>query len=134
MLLHCEHGCHPLEGACQVGSRIPSGERELPDDDSFDLISSDDLSMGATLRINSLHGCHGCHVHIYTFVLARISHRVLSRGRRGAVPSGFFDPRGAERVLAVRRAPRGEKRPLGAMHRRSQQEAGEICGLGPGSR
>jgi len=36
---------------------------------------------------------------------------------------------GAERVLAVRRAPRGEKTPLGVMHRRSQQEAGEICGL-----
>jgi hypothetical protein len=29
----------------------------------------------------------------------------------------------------VRRAPRGEKTPLGAMHRRPQQEAGEICGL-----
>jgi len=96
--------------------------------------------------------------------LARISHRVSARGRRGAVPSGVFDPRGAERVLAVRygappalvsprhqrvsdglargrafghtallsagRAPRGEKTPLGAVHRRSQQEAGEICGLG----
>jgi hypothetical protein len=61
--------------------------------------------------------------------LARISHRVSSRGRRGALPSGVFDPRGAERVLEVRRAPRGEKTPLGTMHRRSQQEAGEICGL-----
>ncbi len=61
--------------------------------------------------------------------LARISHRVSSRSRRGAVLSGVFDLRGAERVLAVRRAPRGEKTPLGAMHRRSQQEAGEICGL-----
>jgi len=36
---------------------------------------------------------------------------------------------GAERVLAVRRAPRGEKTPLGAVHRRPQQEAGEICRL-----
>jgi len=57
-----------------------------------------------------------------TTSLARISHRVSSRGRRGAVPSGVFDPRGAERVLAVRRASRGEKTPLGAVHRRSQQE------------
>ncbi len=61
--------------------------------------------------------------------LAHISHRVSSRDRRGAVPSGVSDPRGAERVLAVRRAPRGEKTPLGAVHRRSQQEAGEICAL-----
>ncbi len=61
--------------------------------------------------------------------LARISHRVSSRGRRGAAPSEVFDPRGAERVLAVRRAPRGEKTPLGAVHRRPQQKAGEICGL-----
>jgi len=36
---------------------------------------------------------------------------------------------GAERVLTVRRAPRGEKTPLGAIPRRSQQKAGEICGL-----
>jgi len=45
------------------------------------------------------------------------------------VHSGVFDPRGAERVLAVRRAPRGEKTPPGAVHRRPQQEVGEICGL-----
>jgi len=38
-------------------------------------------------------------------------------------------PRGAERVLSVRRAPRGEKTLLGAVYRRPQQEAGEICGL-----
>ena len=37
--------------------------------------------------------------------------------------------RGAESYLTVRRAPRGEKTPLGAVHRRPQQEAGEICGL-----
>jgi hypothetical protein len=43
--------------------------------------------------------------------------------------SGFFDPRGAERVLAVRRTPRGEKTMLGVVHRRPQQEVGEICGL-----
>ena len=36
---------------------------------------------------------------------------------------------GAERVLAVRRAPRGEKTPLGTVHRRPQQKVGEICGL-----
>ena len=36
---------------------------------------------------------------------------------------------GAERVLAVRRAPRGKKTPLGAIYRRPQQKAGEICGL-----
>ena len=64
-----------------------------------------------------------------TRTLARISQRISSRGRRGAAPSGVFDPRGAERVLTVRRAPRGEKTPLGAMHRRPQQKAGEICGL-----
>ena len=91
---------------------------------------------GATLRIVCLEGtvdstadlrqCEEWHLAL----LARISHRVSSRGRRGAVPSGVFDPRGAERVLAVRRAPRGEKRPLGAVHRRAQQEAGEIRGLG----
>ena len=45
------------------------------------------------------------------------------------MPSGVFDLRGAERVLEVRRAPRGEKTPLGAMHRRPQQKAGEIGGL-----
>jgi len=45
------------------------------------------------------------------------------------VHSGVFDPRGAERVRAVRRAPRGEKTPLGAVHRRPQQKVGEICGL-----
>ncbi len=45
------------------------------------------------------------------------------------MPSGVFDLRGAERVRAVRRAPRGEKTPLGAVHRRPQQEVGEICGL-----
>jgi len=98
-----------------------------------------------------------------TSTLTRISHQLSSRDRRGAAPSGVFDPRGAERVLAVRygappalvshrhqrvsdglawgralghsallsagRAPRGEKTPLGVVHRRSQQEAGEICGL-----
>ncbi len=41
---------------------------------------------------------------------------------------------GAERVLEVRRAPRGEKTPLGVMHRRPQQKAGEICGLEPNLR
>ena len=61
--------------------------------------------------------------------LVRISRQVPSRGRRGAVPSGVFDPRGAEAYSTVRRAPRGEKTPLGAVHRRPQQEAGEICGL-----
>jgi len=64
--------------------------------------------------------------------LAYISHQVSSRGRRGAVHSGVFDPRGAERVLTVRRAPRGEKTPLGAVHRHPQQKVGEICRLGPG--
>ena len=62
--------------------------------------------------------------------LACISHQLSSRGRRGAVLSGVFDLRGAERVLAVRRAPRCEKTPLGATYRRPQQKAGEICGLG----
>ncbi len=36
---------------------------------------------------------------------------------------------GAESYLTVRRAPRGEKASLGAVHRRPQQEAGEKCGL-----
>ncbi len=62
--------------------------------------------------------------------LARTSHRVSSRGRRGAVPSWVFDPRGAEAYLTVRRAPGGEKTQLGAVHRRPQQTAGEKCGLG----
>jgi len=62
--------------------------------------------------------------------LARISHQLSSRGRRGAVLSGVFNLRGAESYLTVRRAPRSEKTPLGAVHRRPQQEAGEICGLG----
>ena len=61
--------------------------------------------------------------------LTCISHRVSSPGRRGAVHSGVFDPRGAERVFAVRRAPRGEKTPLGAVHRRPHQKIGEICRL-----
>ena len=61
---------------------------------------------------------------------ARISHWVPSRGRRGAVTSGVFDPRGAEPYLTVRRAPRGEETALGAAHRRPQQEASEIYGLG----
>ena len=50
------------------------------------------------------------------------------------MPSGVLDPRGAESYLKVRRAPRGEKTPLGAVHRRPQQEAGGICGLGAGAR
>ena len=45
------------------------------------------------------------------------------------MPSGVSDLRGAESYFAVRRAPRGEKTSLGAVHRRPQQEAGEICGL-----
>jgi len=61
--------------------------------------------------------------------LARNSHQLSSRGRRGAVPGGVCDPRGAEAYLTVRRAPRGEETPLGAVHRRPQQEAGEKCGL-----
>ena len=99
--------------------------------------------------------------------LARKSHQVSWRGRRGAAPGGVFDLRGAKSYLTVRycapsalvshrhqrvsdglalrrafghsallsagRAPRGEKTPLGAVHRRPQQEAGEISGLG-GSR
>jgi hypothetical protein len=61
--------------------------------------------------------------------LARTSHQLSWRGRRGAVPSGVFDLRGAESYLTVRRAPRSEKPPLGAVHRWPQQEAGEKCGL-----
>ena len=60
---------------------------------------------------------------------ARISHRCSSRGRRGAVRSGAYDPRGADSYLTVRGAPRGEKTPLSAVHRRPQQKTGEICGL-----
>ena len=45
------------------------------------------------------------------------------------MPSGVCDLRGAKRVLAVGRAPRGEKTPLGAVHRRPQPTVGEICGL-----
>ena len=63
--------------------------------------------------------------------LSRTSHRCSSRGCRGAVPSGVFDPRGAEAYLTVRRAPRGEKTSPGGVHRRPQQETGEKCGLGP---
>ena len=37
---------------------------------------------------------------------------------------------GAESYLTVRRAPRSEKIPRGAVHRRPQLEAGEKCGLG----
>jgi len=47
------------------------------------------------------------------------------------VPSGDLEPRGAESYLTVRRAPRGEKAPLGAVHRWPQQKAGEKCGLRP---
>ena len=64
-------------------------------------------------------------------LLARTSHRCSSRGCRGAVPSGVFDPRGAEAYLTVRRAPRGEKTSLGGVHLRPQQETGEMCGLAP---
>ena len=64
--------------------------------------------------------------------LARIYHQVSSRGRRGAVPSEVFDLRGAESYLTVRRAHRGEKTPMGAVHRRPQQKAGEISGLNAG--
>ncbi len=45
---------------------------------------------------------------------------------------GVFDPRGAEAYLTVRRAPRGEKTPLGVVPRRPQKKAGEKCGLGLG--
>ena len=40
-----------------------------------------------------------------------------------------FDPRGAETYLTVRRASRSKKTPLGAVHRRPQQKAGEKCRL-----
>ena len=63
--------------------------------------------------------------------LTRTSHQVSSREQRGAVSRWVLDPRGAEAYLEVRRAPRGEKTNLGAVHRRPQQEAGEICGLTP---
>ncbi len=62
---------------------------------------------------------------------ARVSHQLSSRGQRGAVPSGVYDPRGAESYLTVHRAPRGEKTPLGAVHRWPQQKVGEKCGLRP---
>ena len=45
------------------------------------------------------------------------------------MPSGVFDLRGAESYSTVRRAPRSEKTPVGAVHRRPQQKAGEKCGL-----
>ncbi len=48
--------------------------------------------------------------------------------------SGIFDLRGAQAYSTVRRAHRWEKMPLGTVHRRPQQEAGEICGLGPEAR
>ena len=60
--------------------------------------------------------------------VARISHQNTSRGRRDAVPSGVFDSRGAEAYWTVRRAPRGEKTLLGKVHRRPQQEPGEVSG------
>jgi hypothetical protein len=63
--------------------------------------------------------------------IGRVSHQLSWRGQRGAVPSGVFDPRGAESYFTVRRAPRGEKTPLGAVHRWPQQKAGEKCGLRP---
>ena len=44
-------------------------------------------------------------------LLARMSHQLPSRGRRGVAASGVFDPRGAESYSTVRRAPRGEKTP-----------------------
>ena len=62
--------------------------------------------------------------------LACISHRTSERGRRGAVPGGVCDPRGADAYSSVRGAPQGEKTPPGAVHRRPQPEAGEICRLG----
>jgi len=65
--------------------------------------------------------------------LTRISHQLSSRGRRGAVPRGVCDLRGADAYLTVRGAPRGEKTLLGAVHRRPQQKVGEICGLKPGT-
>ncbi len=89
---------------------------------------------------------------LYSF-LARISHQVSSRGRRGAVPGGIIDRRGAQSYWTVgtsrcartggnaegvrprrglawaRRARRCEKMPLGAVHLRPQQEAGGICGF-----
>ena len=61
--------------------------------------------------------------------LTRTSLRCSSPGCRGAVPSGVFDPRGAEAYVTVRRAPRGEKTSLSGVHRRPQQETGEKCGL-----
>ncbi len=65
----------------------------------------------------------------YRYREARLSHRCSSRGRRGAVRSGVYDPRGADSYLTVRGAPRGEKTPLSAVHRRPQQKTGEIGGL-----
>jgi hypothetical protein len=62
--------------------------------------------------------------------LARTIHRCSKRKVRGAVPRVVFDPRGAEAHLTVRRAPRGEKTAMGAVHRASRPEAGESSGLG----
>lgn len=45
------------------------------------------------------------------------------------MPSGGFDPTGAESYSTVRRAHGGEKTPLGTVHRRSQQTVGGICAL-----
>jgi len=45
------------------------------------------------------------------------------------VPSGVFDLRGADSYLKVRRAPGSEKKPLDAVHRWTEQKAGEKCGL-----
>ncbi len=61
-----------------------------------------------------------------------MSCRMSSRGRRGAAPGWVFDPRGAESYPTVRRAPRGEKPPLGGAQRRPLQEAGERGGLESG--
>ncbi len=69
----------------------------------------------------------------WVVAVARRSRQIPSRGRRGGVHSVVFDPRVAQAHSKVRRAHRDEKTPLGAVHRRPQQEAGEICGQVRGS-
>jgi len=59
----------------------------------------------------------------------RLEYGVMALATEGTGGCGRAS-QGAQSYLTVRRAPRGEKTPLGAVHRRPQQEAGEICRLG----
>ena len=117
-LKHCSHqmGVHPDHRGKNIGFALKKAQRQMVRQQGLDLITwtyDPLLSRNAYLNIARLGAVcalepqrrqsgesHQLLVRRLTHAnrrpLARISHRVSSRGWRGAVPSGVADPRGAE--------------------------------------